>query len=214
MIRFDRVAKRYAPDSEALTDISVEIAAGELVTLEGSSGAGKSTLLKLIPAIERPTGGALLVHGQNVGALPRGALPWFRRNMGLVFQDHKLLPDRSALDNILLTLEINGYAPKEARQRAQAALDKAGLALRAQSLPGALSGGERQRLAVARAVAHRPALLIADAPTDASDPATAAALAAILCEFHRAGVTVLIATGAAALFPGARRLRLECGRLI
>jgi cell division transport system ATP-binding protein len=214
LIRFDRVAKRYPPDIEALAEVSVEIAAGELVTIGGHSGAGKSTLLKLIPAIERPTGGALLVNGQNVGTLRRSALPWLRRNIGLVFQDQKLLFDRSALDNVLLPLDIVGFAPQEARRRAQAALDKVGLGQRARALPIALSGGEQQRLAIARAVAHRPALLLADEPTAFLDDATAATVAAIFSEFHRVGVTVLIATCADALFPGARRLRLERGRLV
>jgi cell division transport system ATP-binding protein len=214
LIRFDRVFKRYPPDIEALTDVSFEIAAGELVTVGGHSGAGKSTLLKLIPAIERPTGGALLVHGQNVCALRRSALPWLRRNMGLVFQDQKLLFDRSALANVLLPLEIAGFAPQEARRRAQAALDKVGLGPRARALPIALSGGEQQRLAIARAVAHRPALLLADEPTAFLDDATAHTVAAIFCEFQRVGVTVLIATCADALFPDARRLRLAQGRLV
>lgn len=214
MIRFDRIAKRYPPDIQALTDVSVEIAAGELVTIGGHSGAGKSTLLKLIPAIERPTGGALLVNGQNVAALRRSALPYLRRAMGLIFQDQKLLFDRSALDNVLLPLEIAGFAPQEARRRAQAALDKVGLAQRARALPIALSGGEQQRLAIARAVAHRPALLLADEPTAFLDEASALAVAAIFLEFQRVGVTVLIATCADALFPDARRLVLNRGRLL
>lgn len=213
MIRFDRIGKRYPPDITALADISAEIAAGELVTITGHSGAGKSTLLKLIPAIERPTSGTLLVNGQNVGGLRRGALPYLRRHIGLVFQDQKLLFDRSALDNVLLPLEIAGFAPKEARRRAAAALDKVGLGARARALPIALSGGEQQRLAIARAVAHRPALLLADEPTAYLDPDTARAVADIFIEFHRVGVTVLAATYAGSLFPGARCLHLDHGHL-
>lgn len=213
MIRFDHVSKRYPPDITALADVSAEIGAGELVAVLGHSGAGKSTLLKLIPAIERPTSGSVLVNGQNVGALGRKALPYLRRNIGLVFQDQKLLFDRSVLANVLLPLEIAGFAPKEAKRRAEAALDKAGLLARARALPVALSGGEQQRLAIARAVAHRPALLLADEPTAYLDAETARDVANIFVEFHRVGVTVLLATYDAALFPAARPLRLDHGRL-
>ena len=213
MIRFDRISKRYPPDITALADISAEIAAGELVTIVGHSGAGKSTLLRLIPAIERPTGGSLLVNGQNVGGLRRSGLPYLRRNIGLVFQDQKLLFDRSALDNVLLPLEIAGFPILEARRRAAAALDKVGLGKRIRALPIALSGGEQQRLAIARAVAHRPALLLADEPTAYLDAETARDVATIFLEFHRVGVTVLAATYDESLFPGARRLKLDHGRL-
>jgi len=213
MIRFDRTAKRYPPDIVALADISVDIAAGELVTVVGHSGAGKSTLLKLIPAIERPTAGAVLVHGQNVAALGRAALPFLRRNIGLVFQDQKLLFDRDALANVLLPLEIAGFPHKEAQRRAAAALDKVGLLARARALPIALSGGEQQRLAIARAVVHRPALLLADEPTAYLDADTAHDVAGIFLEFHRVGVAVIVATYDDSLFPGARRLKLDHGRL-
>jgi cell division transport system ATP-binding protein len=213
MIRFDRVTKRYPPDITALSAVSCEIAAGELVAVVGHSGAGKSTLLRLIPAIERPTGGTLLVNGQNVGALRAGALPYLRRNIGQVFQDQKLLFDRSAIDNVLLPLEITGFPRKEARRRAEAALDKVGLLARARALPVALSGGEQQRLAIARAVVHRPALLLADEPTAYLDADTARDVARIFLEFHQVGVTVLVATYDDSLFPGARRLRLDHGRL-
>jgi cell division transport system ATP-binding protein len=213
MIRFDRVTKRYPPDITALSAVSCEIAAGELVTVVGHSGAGKSTLLRLIPAIERPTGGTLLVNNQNVGALRAGALPYLRRNSGQVFQDQKLLFDRSAIDNVLLPLEITGFPHKEARRRAEAALDKVGLLARARALPVALSGGEQQRLAIARAVVHRPALLLADEPTAYLDADTARDVARIFLEFHQVGVTVLVATYDDSLFPGARRLRLDHGRL-
>jgi cell division transport system ATP-binding protein len=213
MIQFDRIAKRYPPDIAALTDVTAEIAAGELVAVTGHSGAGKSTLLKLIPAIERPTAGAVLVNGQNVGALPARALPFLRRNIGLVFQDQKLLFDRSALANVLLPLEIVGFPHKDARRRAEAALDKVGLLKRAKSMPIALSGGEQQRLAIARAVVHRPALLLADEPTAYLDAETARDVASIFIEFHRVGVAVLVATYDAGLFPGARRLHLDHGRL-
>jgi cell division transport system ATP-binding protein len=214
MIQFDRISKRYPPDITALVDVSIEIADGELVTIVGHSGAGKSTLLKLIPAIERPTGGTVLVNGQNVGVLKRGALPYLRRNIGLVFQDQKLLFDRNALANVLLPLEIAGFPSREAQRRAEAALDKVGLLARARAFPVALSGGEQQRLAIARAVVHRPTLLLADEPTAYLDAETAHDVANIFIEFHRVGVTVLLATYDDSLFPGARRLRLDHGSVV
>ncbi|PKO84761.1 MAG: cell division ATP-binding protein FtsE [Betaproteobacteria bacterium HGW-Betaproteobacteria-11] len=213
MIRFDQVGKRYPPDIDALTEVGFDIAAGERVVISGHSGAGKSTLLKLIAAIERPTRGSVLLGGQNIGALPRSALPFVRRKMGLVLQDQKLLFDRSVFDNVMLPLAITGFPPKEAALRVRAALDKVGLARREKALPIALSGGEQQRLAIARAVVSRPALLLADEPTAHLDHETATDVARIFEEFHRAGVTVLVATYDASLFPGARRIELVHGRL-
>ncbi len=213
MIRFDRVGKRYPPGIDALVDLSFEAAAGELLIVSGHSGAGKSTLLKLIAAIERPSGGAVLVNGQNVGSLARGAIPYLRRNIGLVFQDQKLLFDRNVFANVLLPLAIAGFAPREAARRVRAALDKVGLAAREKAMPIALSGGEQQRLAIARAVVGRPGLLLADEPTAHLDPETARDVAGIFREFHQVGVTVVIATYDATLFPEARQIRLDHGRL-
>ena len=213
MIRFDRVSRRYPPGVDALSDISFEVAEGEMAVVSGHSGAGKSTLLKLIAAIEKPTGGAVLVGGQNVGRMPRAALPWLRRRIGMVFQDQKLLFDRSAFDNVMLPLAIAGFPVREAAQRVRAALDKVGLASREKALPVMLSGGEQQRLAIARAVVNRPSLLLVDEPTAHLDAETAADVARIIREFHQVGVTVLVATYANELFPQARRLRLDHGRL-
>lgn len=213
MIRFDRVAKRYPPGIDALSALSFEVAAGEMLVVSGHSGAGKSTLLKLIAAIEKPTAGAVLVGGQNVGGLPRSALPYLRRRIGLVLQDQKLLFDRTVFDNVMLPLSITGFPPGEATQRVRAALDKVGLAAREKALPIALSGGEQQRLAIARAVVSRPALLLADEPTAHLDHDTANDVARIFHEFHRAGVTVLVATYDSGLFPAARTLHLDHGRL-
>jgi cell division transport system ATP-binding protein len=214
MIRFDRVSKRYPPGIDALGDLSFEIAERELAVINGHSGAGKSTLLKLIAAMERPTGGAVLVGGQNVGSLTRSSLPYLRRRIGMIFQDQKLLFDRSAFDNVMLPLEIAGFPPREAAQRVRAALDKVGLGQREKAMPIALSGGEQQRLAIARAVVNRPSLLLADEPTAHLDTDTANDVARIFMEFHRVGVTVLIATYANDLFPRARRLRLDHGKLL
>jgi cell division transport system ATP-binding protein len=216
VITFDRVFKRYpgsAAGSDALADVSFETAAGELLIVGGHSGAGKSTLLKLIAAIERPSAGAVLVNGKNVGSLAERAVPYLRRNLGLVFQDQKLLFDRSVFDNVMLPLSIAGFPPKEAARRVRAALDKVGLAAREKSMPVALSGGEQQRLAIARAVVGRPGLLLADEPTAHLDPETARDVAAIFREFHQVGVTVVVATYDVALFPGGRRLTLDHGRV-
>lgn len=215
MIRFDHVAKRYPPGLDALAEVSFEVNAGELVLVGGHSGAGKTTLLKLISAMERPTAGAVLVNNQNVGALKRAAIPYLRRNLGLVFQDQKLLFDRNAFENVLLPLAIAGFPPREAAGRARAALDKVGLLAREKAMPVSLSGGEQQRLAIARAVVNRPKLLLADEPTAHLDPETARDVARIFLEFHQVGVTVLIATYDDALFSlnGARRIVLDHGRL-
>jgi cell division transport system ATP-binding protein len=214
MIKFDHVSKRFPPDMDALVNVSCEITTGELVVIGGHSGAGKSTLLKLIAAIERPTSGAVLVRGQNIGSLKRSAVPYLRRNLGLIFQDQKLLFDRSVFDNVMLPLTISGFAPQGAKRRVQAALDKVSLLARQHAMPIMLSGGEQQRLAIARAVASRPNLLLADEPTAHLDAETATHVACILREFHAVGVTILIATYDCSLFPNARRLTLDHGRLL
>ena len=215
MVSFSAVAKRYPGGKTALESVSFALAAGELAFLIGRSGAGKSTLLKLIPAIERPTSGAVIVGGQNVGALQRAAIPYLRRNIGLVFQDQKLLYDRSVFDNVMLPLSLTGQPPQEAARRARAALDKVGLLAREKSNPIELSGGEQQRLAIARAVANRPAMLLADEPTANLDAESARRIIDIFVEFNRVGVTVLIATHDQALVGqyAKRRMHLDAGRL-
>src|SRR5688572_15081751 len=194
MISFSRVCKRYPGGFEALRNVSLSIQAGEMVFITGHSGAGKSTLLKLTAAIDRPTSGTVIVNGQNVGALRDSALPFLRRNFGLIFQDHKLLFDRSAYDNVVLPLSINGYDPREAARRVRAALDKVGLLGKEKAHPVALSGGEQQRLAIARAIVHRPAILLADEPTGNLDTAYASELGELFKSFNQVGVTVVIAT--------------------
>ena len=216
MVSFSAVAKRYPGGQEPLKEVSFALAPGELAFLTGRSGAGKSTLLKLIPAIERASSGSVVVNGQNVGALKRSALPYLRRNLGLVFQDQKLLYDRSVYDNVMLPLAFSGHAPKEAARRTRAALDKVGLLERERANPIQLSGGEQQRLAIARAVVNRPAVLVADEPTANLDADSAARILEIFVAFNQVGVTVLIAThdqGLVARY-GKRLLRLEEGRIV
>jgi cell division transport system ATP-binding protein len=215
VVSFSAVAKRYPGGQEALKDVSFALESGELAFLTGRSGAGKSTLLKLIPAIERPSAGSVVVNGQNVASLKRAAIPYLRRNIGLVFQDQKLLYDRSVYDNVMLPLAFSAHAPKEAARRARAALDKVGLLARERANPIQLSGGEQQRLAIARAVVNRPSVLVADEPTANLDAESALRILEIFVAFNQVGVTVLIATHDQALVEryGKRVLRLEDGRI-
>ena len=194
MISFSQVTKRYPGGYEALKAVALEIQPGEMVFITGHSGAGKSTLLKLMAAIERPTAGTVLVNGQNVGTLRAAALPYVRRNFGLMFQDHKLLYDRNVYQNVMLPLDIIGYDAADAARRVRAALDKVGLLGKEKALPVTLSGGEQQRLAIARAIVHRPSILLADEPTANLDAAYAVAVGELLRSFHQVGVTVVIAT--------------------
>jgi cell division transport system ATP-binding protein len=216
MISVSQVDKRYPGGFEALRDVSLTIADREMVLITGHSGAGKTTLLKLMAAIERPTRGTVLINGQNVGALGRRAIPYLRRRLGLIFEDHKLLFDRNAFDNVMLPLEIVGFDPREAARRVRAALDKVGLLQREKALPVTLSGGEQQRLAIARAIVHRPAILLADDPTGNLDAAHARELGELFHSFHQVGVTVVIATHDAHLAHGlaSRTITLQSGRIL
>jgi len=194
MISFSAVYKRYPQGYDALKDISLTIADGELAFITGPSGAGKTTLLKLVAAIERPTSGSIIVNGQNVGAMSARAVPFLRRNLGLIFQDHKLLFDRTVFDNVVLPLTIIGYDRRDAARRVRAALDKVGLLAKEKACPITLSGGEQQRLAIARAIVHRPSILLADEPTGNLDADYAAQLGDLFKSFNQVGVTVVIAT--------------------
>jgi cell division transport system ATP-binding protein len=216
MIHFEQVGKRYPGGIAALAELTFAVESGEMVILSGHSGAGKSTLLKLIPAIERPTQGAVVVNGQNVSALKRAAVPFLRRNIGMIFQDQKLLYDRSVFDNVMLPLAIAGVATRDAGRRVRAALDKVGLLEREKAMPVALSGGEQQRLAIARAVVARPSILIADEPTAHLDDETARDIATTFHAFNQVGVTVLVATHHESLFAPfmTRRISLAHGRLL
>ena len=216
MISFSAVSKRFPGGKEALRAVTFSVTDSELLFVTGHSGAGKSTLLKLVAAIERPSSGSVLVNGQNVGALKRRAIPYLRRNLGLVFQDQKLLYDRSVYDNVMLPLAFSDHPPREAARRARAALDKVGLLARERANPIQLSGGEQQRLAIARAVVNRPSILIADEPTANLDIDSADRILEIFIAFNRVGVSVLIATHDLALVEryATRVLRLTEGRML
>jgi len=194
MIQFSQIYKRYPGGYEALKNVSFEIAEGEMIFLTGHSGAGKSTLLKLIAAIERPNSGSIVVKGQNVSSIKGGALPYLRRNLGLIFQDHKILFDRSVFDNVMLPLQICGFDYRESAKRVRAALDKVGLLKREKTSPIALSGGEQQRLCIARAIVNRPSILLADEPTGNLDVDYASDIMSIFKSFHQVGVTLLISS--------------------
>jgi cell division transport system ATP-binding protein len=194
MIKFDQVHKKYPGNLGVLQNITFEINAGELVFVTGPSGAGKSTLLKLITAIETPTHGTIIFENQNLGQVKITSIPYIRRKFGLVFQDHKLLYDRNCFENIALLLEINGVEINDIRGRVRSALDKVGLLNREKSMPISLSGGEQQRLAIARAIACRPSILLADEPTGNLDSKYADEIMNLFYSFQELGVTVIIAT--------------------
>jgi cell division transport system ATP-binding protein len=194
MISFSQVYKRYRNGYEALKNINFSLEAGEMALITGHSGAGKTTLLRLIAAIERPTSGSIIVNGQNVSTLKGGAIPFLRRNLGLVFQDQKILFDRNVFQNVLLPLQISGFGSKAATRRVRAALDKVGLLNREKAWPITLSGGEQQRLCIARAIVNRPSILIADEPTSNLDADYARDIMDMFVSFNQVGVAILIAT--------------------
>ncbi len=215
MIRFDSVTKRYDGTGEAIRNLSFQVDHGEMVFLTGSSGAGKSTLLKLIALIERPTRGQVLMDGRNIGRLPPREIPKHRRQLGVVFQDNKLLAERSAFDNVALPLIIAGLSDREIARRVRAALDQVGLLKKERSKPGALSLGEQQRVGIARAVVTRPRVLIADEPTGNLDPWLSLEIMKLFGRFNDIGVTMLIATHDLNLLGklGGRRIQLADGEL-
>jgi cell division transport system ATP-binding protein len=194
MILFRKICKRYPTGREALSQIDLKLDSGDMVFLTGRSGAGKSTLLKLIPLIERPSRGQLLIDNKNITHLPRRQIPCLRRNIGIIFQDHHLLHDRTVFDNVALPMVIAGFSHREIKRRTRAALDKVGLLTKERSYPIALSGGEQQRVGIARAVVNRPPILLADEPTGNLDPELSTEIMKLLHMFNQVGVTVLIAS--------------------
>jgi cell division transport system ATP-binding protein len=216
MIKFDDVSKRYPSGQEALSHVDFHLSQGEFAFLTGHSGAGKSTLLKLIMQMELPSSGQVIVNGQNLNKLSRQQLPFYRRNIGLVFQDHQLLFDRSVFDNVALPLQIAGYDSRDLARRVRAALDKVGLLHKEAQTPIALSSGEQQRVGIARAVVNKPALLLADEPTGNLDPELSAEIMELFRQFNSVGVSVLIASHDLRLVRRMQRrvLVMEQGRVL
>jgi len=194
MIKLSQVSKRYPNGHQALNNIDLEIETGEMIFLAGHSGAGKSTLFKLITRVEKPTTGQIFIDNQNVGRMKESKVPALRREIGVIFQDHKLLFDRSVFDNVALPLIVAGVPHNQVQKSVRAALGKVGLAGKEKSYPVALSGGEQQRVGIARAVIHRPSILLADEPTGNLDQALSDEIINIFSEFNRVGTTVVIAT--------------------
>ena len=215
MIRIEDVTKRFPGGQEALKGLSMSVDKGEMVFITGHSGAGKSTLLRLIALIERPTSGQVIVDGQNTGNVSRRKIPAYRREMGMVFQDHKLLYDRPVFDNVALPLVISGIGHRDAARRVRAALDQVGLLEKERQRPETLSAGEQQRVGIARAIVSRPKVLIADEPTGNLDPDLSLEVMRIFRRFNEVGVTLLIASHDLALIDqlGCRRIPLENGAL-
>ncbi|RRJ82686.1 cell division ATP-binding protein FtsE [Aestuariirhabdus litorea] len=216
MIQFDQVSKRYPTGQVGLEGVSFHINAGEMAFLTGHSGAGKSTLLKLVMLMERATHGQVRIAGRNLRSMGRGEIPAHRREIGVVFQNHQLLFDRSVFENVALPLQISGYSRVDIGKRVRAALDQVGLLDKEKLPPISLSGGEQQRVGIARAVVHKPKLLLADEPTGNLDPGLSAEIMTLFERFNQVGVTVLIASHDMALIERMRHrvLTLNQGRLV
>ena len=215
MIEFAKVSKQYSRDVFALRDISLSVRKGEFLFLAGPSGAGKSTMLKMIAAIERPSSGTLTVSGQSINTIRLSGMPYLRRNLGLIFQQQRLLQDRSILANVMLPLVVTGAPRSDAEKRARAALDKVDLLDKANAEPQELSGGEQQRVAIARAIVNRPQIILADEPTANLDRDNANKVLAALKSFHGVGVTCLISTHDDQYLSGAERIiYLDHGRIV
>lgn len=194
MIQFKNVLKRYDDGHEALNNVSFELERGEMAFLTGHSGAGKSTLLKLIMLMERATKGEVIVGEQNLARIHKRQIPYFRRHIGVVFQNHRLLFDRTVYENVALPMEVSGANPRDIGKRVRAALDKVGLLSKEKLTPIQLSGGEQQRIGIARAVVNKPPLLLADEPTGNLDPGLSEEIMNLFAQFNQVGVTVLIAS--------------------
>ncbi|MGB5251327.1 MAG: cell division ATP-binding protein FtsE [Sedimenticolaceae bacterium] len=215
MIRFDNVAKRYANGHEGLSGVSLHLEPGEMAFVTGHSGAGKSTLLRLIGLLERATRGQVWVNGRNLNKLRPRDIPYHRREVGMIFQDHRLLNDRTVFDNTALPLVVAGMAHAEVTRRVRAALDKVGLLKKEKVFPITLSGGEQQRVGIARALVSKPPVLLADEPTGNLDPELSREIIELFLQFNQVGVTLLIATHDVDLVNrlGRRIINLRQGRV-
>jgi cell division transport system ATP-binding protein len=216
MIRFDRVSKRYAGGCQALSELSFEIDASEMLFLTGHSGAGKSTLLRLIGLLERPSRGSILMQGTNLSKVRKRGVPFVRRQVGMIFQDHRLLHDRTVFDNVAMPLVIAGVRRGELGRRVRAALDKVNLLDKERMFPLTLSGGEQQRVGIARAIVARPPVVLADEPTGNLDPGLSAGIMQLFAQLNETGMCVIIASHDLELVRRMNRrvLVLENGRLI
>ncbi len=194
MIRFSHVNKTYPGGFLALNNVSFNLAAGEMAFLTGHSGAGKSTLLKLMSLMEKPTSGSVHINGTDLSQVKYQQIPYVRRGIGMIFQNHNLLMDRTVFDNVALPLIIEGYSQKETKKRVDAALDKVHLGSKTRCFPNMLSGGEQQRVGIARALVNKPPILLADEPTGNLDPKLSLDIIKLFEEFNDVGVAVLIAT--------------------
>ncbi|MFU8789029.1 MAG: cell division ATP-binding protein FtsE [Methylobacter sp.] len=216
MLKFDNVSMRYPAAGDVLRNVSFHLERGEMAFLTGHSGAGKSTLLKLIAVIERCSRGQVLLDGENLNQAKDRRIPFIRRKVGLIFQDYKLLQDRTVFDNVALPLVIAGYGHHEVARRVRAALDKVGLKGKERKYPAVLSGGEQQRVGIARAVVNKPPLIVADEPTGNLDPELSAEIMYLFEQFQQVGVTVLIASHDISLITqmNHRILKLDHGQLV
>ena len=216
VLRFDNVSKHYAGGRQALSEVTFEVDAGEMLFVTGHSGAGKSTLLKLIHLAERPSRGAVLFADRNLQKVRGGKVPLHRREVGVVFQDHRLLADRSVYDNIALPLVLRGMKRGEIGKRVRSVLERLGLAARERALPPQLSAGEQQRVGIARAVVAEPKLLVADEPTGNLDPTLSAEIMALFASLPERGTSVLVASHDLGLVKRMRKrvLVLGDGRLL
>ena len=216
MLKFDNVCKRYPETGDVLQNVSFHLQQAEIAFLTGHSGAGKTTLLKLIAVIERCSRGEIFLDGQQLSHVKQRHLPFLRRKMGVIYQDYKLLPDRTVFDNVALPLAIAGFGHLEIRRRVRASLDKVGLLSKEKKFPLMLSGGEQQRVGIARAVVNKPPLIIADEPTGNLDPELSAEIMLLFEQFQQVGVTILIATHDISLISqmNHRVLKLDHGQLV
>jgi cell division transport system ATP-binding protein len=216
MLKFENVSKRYPDAGDVLLNVNFHLQRGEMAFLTGHSGAGKSTILKLIAMMERASRGEVLLDGQNLNVIKEKQIPFMRRKMGLIFQDYKLLQDRTVFDNVALPLIIAGFGHHEISRRVRAALDKVGLLGKERKYPMTLSGGEQQRVGIARAVVNKPPMILADEPTGNLDPALSAEIMQLFEQFQQVGVAILIATHDISLISkmNHRVLKLDHGQLV